>query len=101
MSRKILGLDIRHDSVSAVLIESSIKGTEIEAQAHVPISGQNEDGNNWVDSLETIVQKMDITGFSKNMQRNQCDHNKAISNTHIHRASYNNSVLTQVCEVMR
>ena len=62
MSRKILGLDIRHDSVSAVLIESSIKGTEIEAQAHVPISGQNEDGNNWVDSLETIVQKMDITG---------------------------------------
>jgi general secretion pathway protein L len=62
MSRKILGLDIRHDAVSAVLIESSIKGTAIEAQAHVPIPDRKEDGNNWVVSLETIVKKMDITG---------------------------------------
>ncbi len=62
MSRKILGLDIRHDAVSAVLIESSIKGTVIKAQAHVPISNRKEDGNSWVVSLETIVQKMDITG---------------------------------------
>lgn len=62
MSRKILGLDIRHDAVSAVLIESSIKGTVIEAQAHVPIPDRNEDGDNWVASLETISQQMDITG---------------------------------------
>jgi general secretion pathway protein L len=62
MSRKILGLDIRHDAVSAVLIESSIKGTVIEAQAHVPISDRKKDGNNWIVSLETIVQQMDITG---------------------------------------
>jgi general secretion pathway protein L len=62
MSRKILGLDIRHDAVSAVLIESGIKGTVIEAQAHVPTPDRKEDGNNWIASLETIVQKIDITG---------------------------------------
>jgi general secretion pathway protein L len=62
MSRKILGLDIRHDAVSAVLIESSIKGTVIEAQAHVPIPDRKENGHHWVASLESIVQQMDITG---------------------------------------
>ncbi len=62
MSRKILGLDIRHDAVSAVLIESSIKGTVIESLAHVPIRERNGDGNNWVASLEAVVQQMDITG---------------------------------------
>ena len=62
MSRRILGLDIRHDAVSAVLVESSIKRTAIEAQAHVPISDRKGDRNNWVGSLETIVQKIDITG---------------------------------------
>ena len=40
MSRKILGLDIRHDAVSAVLVKSSIKETVIEAHVHVPISDQ-------------------------------------------------------------
>ena len=62
MSRKILGLDIRHDAVSAVLIESGIKGTVIEDQAYVPISSRKEDGNDWVNSVETLVQKMDMTG---------------------------------------
>jgi type II secretory pathway component PulL len=62
MSRKILGLDIRHDAVSAVLIESGIKGTMIEAFANVPLSDRKDDKNNWVASLETIVQKIDITG---------------------------------------
>ncbi len=62
MSRKILGLDVRHDAVSAVLIESSIKGTVIEAQAHVPTPDRSTDGNSWVASLETLSQQMDITG---------------------------------------
>jgi hypothetical protein len=37
MSRKIFGLDIRNDAVSAVLVNSSIKGNWIEAHAYVPL----------------------------------------------------------------
>jgi general secretion pathway protein L len=62
MSRKILGLDIRHDAVSAVLIESGIKGTVIEAQTHVPTPDRTADGNNWVACLEAVVKQMDTTG---------------------------------------
>lgn len=61
MSRKILGLDIRPDAVSAVLINSSIKGTVIEAHGYVPLSGRKEDRNGLSASLETIEQKMDIS----------------------------------------
>jgi type II secretory pathway component PulL len=61
MSRKILGLDIRPDAVSAVLINSSIKGTVIEAHGHVPLSGRNKDENGLSASLEIIAQKMDIS----------------------------------------
>jgi hypothetical protein len=61
MSRKILGLDIRPDAVSAVLINSSIKGTVIEAHGRVPLSGRKEDRNGLSASLETIEQKMDIS----------------------------------------
>ena len=62
MRRKILGLDIRHDAVSAVLIKSGIKGTAIEAHVHVPLSDRKEDEPGWVAPLETIVKKMDISG---------------------------------------
>ncbi|MGW8324787.1 MAG: type II secretion system protein GspL, partial [Desulfobacterales bacterium] len=61
MSRKILGLDIRPDAVSAVLINSSIKGTVIEAHGHVPLSDRNKDENGLSASLEIIAQKMDIS----------------------------------------
>ena len=61
MSRKILGLDIRPDAVSAVLIDSSIKGTVIEAHGYVPLSGRKEDRNGLSASIETIEQKMDIS----------------------------------------
>lgn len=61
MTRKILGLDIRADAVSAVLINSSIKGTVIEAHEHVPIDIRKKDGNGLSASLETIEQKMNIS----------------------------------------
>ena len=38
MSRKILGLDIRHDAVSAVFVKSGMKGSWIESYVRVPIS---------------------------------------------------------------
>ncbi|MBW2575495.1 MAG: hypothetical protein JRC88_08410 [Deltaproteobacteria bacterium] len=62
MSRKILGLDIRHDAISAVLLKSGIKGTDIEAHVHVPISNQVYMETVLAASLETIVEKIDISG---------------------------------------
>jgi len=62
MRRKILGLDIRHDAVSAVLLKSGIKGTVIDAHVHVPLSDRKEDETGWVAPLETLVKKMDISG---------------------------------------
>jgi type II secretory pathway component PulL len=62
MSRKILGLDIRHDAVSAVLVDSGIKGTVIEAHMHVPLPDRKAGENGLAASLETIVQKMDTSG---------------------------------------
>ena len=62
MSRKILGIDIRHDAVSAVLVKSSIKETVIEAHVHVPISDQKGVEGGLAASLETLVEKMDIHG---------------------------------------
>jgi general secretion pathway protein L len=62
MTRKILGLDIRHDAVSAVLLKSGIKGTDIEAHVHVPISNRIYMESVLAASLETIVGKIDISG---------------------------------------
>lgn len=62
MSRKILGLDIRYDAVSAVLVESGIKGTVIDAHMHVPLPDQNEENENGLAaSLKTITQTMEIS----------------------------------------
>jgi len=62
MRRKILGLDIRHDAVSAVLLKSGIKGTVIDAHVHVPLTDGKADETGWVAPLETLVKKMDISG---------------------------------------
>ncbi len=62
MRKKILGLDIRHDAVSAVLLKSGVKGKDIEAHVHVPISNQVYMETVLAASLETIVEKIDISG---------------------------------------
>ncbi len=62
MSRKILGLDIRHDAVSAVLVNSGIKITAIEAHEYVPISSLQDNENGLASSLKTIVENIDISG---------------------------------------
>lgn len=62
MSRKILGLDIRNDAVSAVLIKSGIKGNWIAAHEHVSISDQKEIETSIASALETITKEIDTTG---------------------------------------
>jgi len=62
MSRKILGLDIRNNAVSAVLINSSTKSARIEAHDSVLIPDQNEGESGLTIALETIVKKIDTSG---------------------------------------
>ncbi len=62
MTRKILGLDIRHDAVSAVLVKNSIKENVIESYESVSIPDQQDFENGMAASLETIVEKMNISG---------------------------------------
>jgi general secretion pathway protein L len=62
-SRKILGLDIRSDSVSAVLIKSSLKGIWIEDHVHVDITASMESGGNGLSAaLGALVDRMDVAG---------------------------------------
>jgi type II secretion system protein L len=62
MTRKILGLDIRHDAVSAVLVKNSIKENVIESYESVPIPNQLDFESGMAASLETIVANMNISG---------------------------------------
>ncbi len=61
MSRNILGIDIRNDAVSAVLIKSGIKANRIEAYEHIPVSDQ-KDIASCIDSLlKSLVKQTDIS----------------------------------------
>lgn len=62
MNRKTLGLDIRNNSVSAVLLNSGIKSVQIEAYDIVSIPDQKESENALAVALEAIVEKIDIAG---------------------------------------
>jgi len=61
MSRKILGLDIRSDAVSAVLLTNSSKGTAIKAYEYVPISGSTDFESDLAATLKSVVEKIDVT----------------------------------------
>lgn len=62
MSRKILGLDIRYDAVSAVIVKSGMRGSWIESYARVPISvGETTFEEELKRSLESIGRQMDTT----------------------------------------
>jgi len=62
MKRKILGLDIRGDAVSAVLLSRRAKRTVIEAHEYVPVSEPAEFESDLSAALETITAKLDATG---------------------------------------
>jgi len=62
MGRKILGLDIRYDAVSAVVVKSSMSGSWIESYARVPISVKETSFEEELKrSLEGICGHLDIT----------------------------------------
>ena len=62
MSRKILGLDIRYDSVSAVIVKSGMSGSWIESYARVPISVKETSFEEELKrSLERVCERIDIS----------------------------------------
>jgi type II secretion system protein L len=63
MSRKILGIDIRNDSIAAVLVISSMRENRIDASAEVPIPAATEEQPNGIAAaLESLKETMDISG---------------------------------------
>jgi len=75
MSRKIIGIDVRQDSISAVLIKSGIKGIWVEGHLHIPISeqtttpGEKDGGEEEITinpammaAMEEITEKLDTGG---------------------------------------
>lgn len=62
MSRKILGLDIREDAVSAVLLQSKIKGMAIEAHAYSPLSEPGALRQGVSDCIGSLKKQADISG---------------------------------------
>lgn len=75
LSKKVLGLDIRSNAISAVLVKSSLKGLFIEDNMHIEIqdsmgaegnghySGQTSDPVSGLSSaLASLVSNMDISG---------------------------------------
>ncbi len=62
MSRKVLGIDIRKESVSAVLVKTSLRESRIDTYAHVPISDSTEDKNPFKTALDTLRSEIDMDG---------------------------------------
>ena len=62
MSRKVLGIDIRKESVSAVLVTTSLRENRIDAHAHIPLSDAEEDDNRFKTALRAVCREIDPSG---------------------------------------
>ncbi len=63
LSRKILGLDIRADSVSAVLVKNSLKGLWIEDKVRVEITEpMKKDDGGLSAALARVTSNLDVSG---------------------------------------
>ena len=62
MSRKVLGIDIQKDSVSAVLLKTGLRESRVDAHAYVPVSDSSEDHNNIKTALEALSNEIDLVG---------------------------------------
>jgi len=62
MSRKILGLDIRRQTLSAVLMESSIKGHWIDEYRHISIPEPKDEPLAISDALDRAIDGLDLSG---------------------------------------
>jgi general secretion pathway protein L len=62
MAKKILGLDIQDNSLSAVLVNSGIKGNRLEGYVHIPFAAAPEDTDGLTAALDSLTAQLDITG---------------------------------------
>lgn len=62
MSRKILGLDIRQNTITAVLVGTAIKGPWIDDCVQVPIPDSSETDQGIALALASVAERIDITG---------------------------------------
>jgi type II secretory pathway component PulL len=62
MSRKVLGIDIRNHSLTAVLLNSSLREYRVDDYIHLPYSDADNPENGLAAALETLTQHMDVTG---------------------------------------
>ena len=64
MSRKILSLEIRAESIAAVLLDSSFKGSSIETQGFFPIPVDKAGNEGIKEALQGIVESFKPTGVT-------------------------------------
>ncbi len=62
MSRKVLGIDIRNQSLSAVLLNSSLREHHVDDFIHLPFSGPDDPERSLSAALETLNERMDLNG---------------------------------------
>ena len=62
MSRKVLGINIGKESVSAVLVKTSLRESRIETHAYIPIPDAEEDSDNIQTALEALTSQIDPVG---------------------------------------
>ena len=62
MSRKILGLEIREESVAAVLLDSGFKGSVLEGQVYFPIPTDKAGDEGVKEALKSIVETLKPAG---------------------------------------
>ena len=62
MSRKVLGIDIRNYSLSAVLLSSSLREHRVDDFIHLTFSGPDDPERSLSSALATLTEKMNLTG---------------------------------------
>ena len=62
MSRKVLSIDIRNESVTAVLVKTSLRESRIDTHAYIPISDSDNDPERLKTALEALAGQIDPTG---------------------------------------
>jgi hypothetical protein len=64
MSRKVLGIDIRKESVSAVLVKASLRESRIDTHAYIPIPDSETEGapDNIKTALEALIGQINPVG---------------------------------------
>ena len=62
MSRKVLGIDIRNDSLTAVLLNSSLREYRVDDYIHLPFADPDNPEQDLSAALENLSDRMDVSG---------------------------------------